>query len=546
MAHAYDPVQQLPDEKEDFTPSAPIQDHQPLPVVQAEAADERNGEIDGQQVQAVEAVPAAEGAQEAFNGEGIGAGAPPPAVIVGGLCDCTRDEESGWHSFWCCSLVAARTYDSFGLQKAWIHLTISAALFILLILLTVAMGFLGLLVGLVAFFSHRAILRGRLRHLVMLPGGGNPTMNFVIDLATHCCCAACIVAQEARIAKSERLPYQDFITGQRIQEEDVTPIDAENVGLLAHLKQLSLLSKITIGLYVGFSLLLPMFLSHFQMVSISVLVMVFPIAVLYFLYWRTSRACIPLDTVIKLFASGYVVAVVSAIVFEGILEVLFGVILFLLFGGVITKAMKEATDGGGDDGGSNGGQHFMGGNGALFGLGLGDRIKGFLSHLGGGSSASLFGNLFADDAARGGGNGYDEEKVRELLGKYILLVLLIAFLFLFVIPGCVEEYTKHMSVRATWLPHPLRSPRAVCIALVSAALGFATKENLQYVFSVGRSNYEGELALLGLRSLFPVHAICAGIQAVQMIKRDFQHIPLSLPKLLAPAVSVFSCPPFSW
>mmetsp|Transcript_7699 Transcript_7699/g.12278 ORF Transcript_7699/g.12278 Transcript_7699/m.12278 type:complete len:264 (-) Transcript_7699:130-921(-) len=263
MAHAYDPVQQLPDEKEEFTPSAPIHDQEPLPVVQAEAVSERDGEIDGQQLQPVEAVPAVPGAQGVINnGAGVGAGAPPPppVAIVGGLCDCTRDEESGWHSFWCCSLVAARTYDSFGLQKAWIHLTISAVLFILLILLTVAMGFLGFLVGLMAFFSHRAILRGRLRHLVMLPGGGNPTMDFVIDLATHCCCVACIVAQEARIAKSERLPYQDFLTGQRIQEEDVTPVDAENAGIVAHLRQLSLLSKITIGLYVGFSLLLPMIL----------------------------------------------------------------------------------------------------------------------------------------------------------------------------------------------------------------------------------------------------------------------------------------------
>jgi len=224
-------------------------------------------------------------------------------------------------------------------------------------------------------------------------------------------------------------------------------------------------------------------------------------------------------------------------VLEGILEVVFGVILFILFGGVIAKAMKEA--GGGDDGTSDG-KNFIGGGGgggnALFGFGLGERMKGFFSHFGGGASVSSFGNLFLDDAATGGNNGYDEQKVRELLGKYILLVLLIAFLFLFVIPGFVEEYTKHMSVRATWLPHPLRSPRAVCIALVSAALGFATKENLQYVFSVGRSNYEGELALLGLRSLFPVHAICAGIQAVQMIRRDFQNIPLSLPKVLAPAV----------
>eukprot|EP00466_Bigelowiella_natans_P000234 jgi/Bigna1/125531/aug1.1_g239 len=223
-------------------------------------------------------------------------------------------------------------------------------------------------------------------------------------------------------------------------------------------------------------------------------VMIFPIAVLYFLYWRTSRACIPLDTVIKLFASGYVVAVLSAVVLEGILEVVFGVILFILFGGVIAKAMKEA--GGGDDGTSDG-KNFIGGGGgggnALFGFGLGERMKGFFSHFGGGASVSSFGNLFLDDAATGGNNGYDEQKVRELLGKYILLVLLIAFLFLFVIPGFVEEYTKHMSVRATWLPHPLRSPRAVCIALVSAALGFATKENLQYVFSVGRSNYEGEL-----------------------------------------------------
>jgi RsiW-degrading membrane proteinase PrsW (M82 family) len=64
------------------------------------------------------------------------------------------------------------------------------------------------------------------------------------------------------------------------------------------------------------------------------------------------------------------------------------------------------------------------------------------------------------------------------------------------------------------------------VYLVSGALGFATFENIQYVFISGGSGDQmfsksvliSELFVLLLRVLMPIHVICAVLQAINLSK----------------------------
>jgi RsiW-degrading membrane proteinase PrsW (M82 family) len=58
---------------------------------------------------------------------------------------------------------------------------------------------------------------------------------------------------------------------------------------------------------------------------------------------------------------------------------------------------------------------------------------------------------------------------------------------------------------------------------MAGALGFATLENISYVFSQGSSdaipgtsNFVGELTVLAARILMPIHVICSVLQAINL------------------------------
>jgi hypothetical protein len=56
--------------------------------------------------------------------------------------------------------------------------------------------------------------------------------------------------------------------------------------------------------------------------------------------------------------------------------------------------------------------------------------------------------------------------------------------------------------------------------MISTAVGLAFAENFIYVFFLSGSNTQEELAMLLLRSIFPVNALlCAGIQSIGVIKK---------------------------
>mmetsp|Transcript_19027 Transcript_19027/g.46727 ORF Transcript_19027/g.46727 Transcript_19027/m.46727 type:complete len:630 (+) Transcript_19027:151-2040(+) len=443
---------------------------------------------------------------------------------VGGVCACSREEETCWNSCWCSCLVFARTYDSFGLQKTWMSLLIFAGFLLGEVIALLIGGLILFLLALLGRCSYRVWMRHKLRR--SLGGNGQIGDYYCSDLWKQCCLPCCSIAQEARMAKLNQRPHKDFVTGQQYTAEDVTPETPERASFIDHLKQTTMLSKILVGIYVGLSLIVGGIAGKIEGISIYIFVLIFPFCVLYFLYWRRNRHEIPLDSVIKYFFAGYIVSVFSAIVMESVLSLILSLVLVAFFG------PQAKTEG-------------MVYNPELF-------VRAFFRPFGHYALQEL--DLKTKE---GGEMGVSKETIKS----HFFLIFLATFVTAFVIAGGVEELTKHMAVRQCWLPLRLQTPRAVTIALVTAALGFAASENMEYVFGSSRgggikgaSGYENELFVLLLRSLLPVHAICAAIQAVGVIKRDFENVPATVAKILAPAIFLhgffdflqFILPVFLW
>lgn len=60
---------------------------------------------------------------------------------------------------------------------------------------------------------------------------------------------------------------------------------------------------------------------------------------------------------------------------------------------------------------------------------------------------------------------------------------------------------------------------AVTTAMISTAVGLACAENFIYVFFLSGSNTQEEITMLLFRSVFPVHALCAGMQSIGIIAK---------------------------
>ncbi|GAB5370621.1 hypothetical protein AAMO2058_001509100 [Amorphochlora amoebiformis] len=393
------------------------------------------------------------------------------------MFDCFDEEESCWWSCWCPCLVFSRTYHSMDISPT--RTTMGIFFIVLLMWAISAMAWIGaailtITVGGVALIYYRAMLRGELRHRLGIPG------DFCSDFSAHCCCWPCVIAQEARQVKQYGRPYRDYGTGESLEEGAIIPPDPREASLYQHCKTLSRCSRILLFSFLSGVITVAALLGQKQGVSIYIMALIVPLIILYLLYWRRHRHSLPLDSAIKFFFAGFVVAVASAGVIEFMLSLLDFVILSPVEYSLYSHGESKLT--------------FVSNNPV----------------------------------------------------KVIFLDLITSY----VIAACVEEFTKHMVVRGCWLPHPLRSPRSVTIAFVAGALGFATCENLFYVFSAksgeGLSKYETELITLLLRSILPVHPICAAIQSVGVIKRDFENdSSQNLFKILLPAIIVHGTYDFS-
>ena len=82
---------------------------------------------------------------------------------------------------------------------------------------------------------------------------------------------------------------------------------------------------------------------------------------------------------------------------------------------------------------------------------------------------------------------------------------------------------KFFAVKCCRQLHPFNNPHAVLVCLMAAALGFATSENIEYVFSTPYGTglnasevFLSQLFVLIIRLLMPVHVICSVIQAANL------------------------------
>ena len=134
---------------------------------------------------------------------------------------------------------------------------------------------------------------------------------------------------------------------------------------------------------------------------------------------------------------------------------------------------------------------------------------------------------------------------------YTPLVLLVLFLMAFVMAAGVEETMKHFAVRCCRFPRALRDPHSVLVYLVASALGFATFENIGYVFGAAAVDddidtddevyYSAEVVTLIARVLLPVHFICAVLQATELSKVAMSYEAIPLFWVLFPAIMLHGC-----
>lgn len=82
---------------------------------------------------------------------------------------------------------------------------------------------------------------------------------------------------------------------------------------------------------------------------------------------------------------------------------------------------------------------------------------------------------------------------------------------------------------------------AVTTAMISGAIGLACAENFVYVFFLGGNDTGEELVMLLFRSIFPLHALCAAMQSIGVIKNflekeDFGPTKVGVGDIIIPSI----------
>lgn len=81
---------------------------------------------------------------------------------------------------------------------------------------------------------------------------------------------------------------------------------------------------------------------------------------------------------------------------------------------------------------------------------------------------------------------------------------------------------------------------AVTTAMISTAVGLACCENFIYIFFLGGHNARDQFMILLIRSIFPVHALCAAMQSVGVItkflEQDVDTQRIGIGRIIFPAV----------
>jgi RsiW-degrading membrane proteinase PrsW (M82 family) len=347
---------------------------------------------------------------------------------------------------------------------------------------------------------RRNFARQKIRERYGIYGSG------VEDCWGSCCCACCSACQEAREAKMARLPARDYCSGELLVAEDSIDTDDDDIDLLlldsqqeasliTMLGKVSKTSKFLVAINAVLALLACIILivsERAQNIVVLLLVFVQPVIILYFMYWKWLKAYSSLDYVIKMFTVGFWFTTFQSVVIESILQVVLGIVFSIIM--VIPESAMQDQD---DDGGAAA---------APPAWALPSPLGRYLP-------------LSAQEAGEEG-EGEGEEGADSQSPPPIFFFMLYQLCTAYVLAAGTEETMKHFAVRCCQFPAALKSPQAVLMYLFAAALGFATSENIEYVFGVASatkqsrvSAMEEELFVLVIRVLMPVHLICSVLQA---------------------------------
>lgn len=402
---------------------------------------------------------------------------------------------------------------------------------ITLTLILPPLGFVVLAIGLAYYAYMKAQIRTNLRDQLNIPG------TIMSDFILHCFCPCCAAAQEAREAKAKDAKALDFVYGEELAAIDFPQVerggyvqsgstvgassaeDGQNASLLEHLKTISKLSHLILRLWLGVVVVtLVALLKAGRGLSIVVLLLVFlqPFLILYFVYWRDPEKSkhVSLDYVIKLFAVGFFMSTTQSIVFESILEGILGMVVMIVLV-ILNPSLRDNNDDTNNDQAQQ----------------ITQMLKPFFqkgaswSTLLTGAATNTYAFLTSFDASSGSTAGTETEghpwaqpspyepapdghiyfplvtpshrflatndtndggMTPEMMRKNFFIIVLSLLVMAFVIAAGVEETMKHFAVRCCRFPAPLRDPKSALIYLMTAALGFATSENIEYVFGANK------------------------------------------------------------
>jgi len=360
---------------------------------------------------------------------------------------------------------------------------------------------------------------------------------------THFCCDRCAVAQEARESIAAGLPQKDFCFGQPLADFPVSSLSSEHPlvdgrdGNLAgkdaeelipvgtDMLKLSKTSKAI--LWFGGVTVLTVMGTMFAVGQAGQIIVLFfilaqPVVVLYFCYYRTMRENISLDYVVKLFAVGFFMTTLQSVYIEELLQV----ILLLIASPYLLQALGITATGEFSDPGSQSAVQ------------ISKAVSQMMQSICGPSSPmpkimnSIYtwtsGTISQVAAEADPNNPLSPENLKTTLPKLIrshwVMALLGCFLMAYVVAAGTEETMKHFIVRCYRFGSPLKDPYTITVFFLAGAAGFAAAENLSYVFGVKQSPIEGtgvvigELTVLLMRVVMPVHLICAVLQATNVSK----------------------------
>uniref|UniRef100_A0A7S2K0I1 Uncharacterized protein n=1 Tax=Leptocylindrus danicus TaxID=163516 RepID=A0A7S2K0I1_9STRA len=348
------------------------------------------------------------------------------------------------------------------------------------------------------------------------------------------CCGMCATAQEYRELKRILPPSlfkTDYITNQPWSEyfPAIEALRSNYVtSMVAHFRAISnlsaLLLKSTAAILLFYTALaLTSIDATFTWANMLVLLGTCfqAVFVLYVTHWYYCRLDVSVDTVIKMFASGFVFSTSIAMVCEGLISTVLQIILGFLavvleYDYIVSQDEDNNTDTDASSSStSEGGASLMSKLGEDY-----PWIMGFF----------LFLNAFVVAA------------LTEELCKH--------FGFWMVSTPDLERRTRtdnddkdedqgqqQQSVSTVQSQSYVSAGSAITVAMVAAATGFACCENIVYVFSYSGGTLGDEVGVLIARSLFPVHPIAAAIQSIGVCRRDLEgSIGVGIGRVILPAV----------